>query len=146
MWPNQPPIKWVLGSFDKIVGVRNWLLHLEPRLKWAKYYPYSTYMPSYYGWRQLSVIHLLSSPQPLPQPTAASSLCHRLVRSQGPSSVYHYIILQLRLNLLPWRCFSTFHSNFGAILTADVALCPEWEKSTFTLHCLDSVQSIPQLP
>jgi hypothetical protein len=147
MWPTQPPIKWVSGSFsDKIVGARNWPLSLERRLKWAKHYPYSPYMSSYYGRRQLSVIHLLSSPPPLPRPSTASSLWHRLARSEGLSSVYHYIILQLRLNLLPWRCISTVHSNFGAILTADVALCPEWEESTLTLHSLDSVQSIPQLP
>jgi len=145
MWPTQSPIKWVSGFFsDKIVGARNWPLHLELRLKWAKHYPHSPYMISYYGWRQLPVMLLLSPPNPHLSLTLQLHLPCATVPSQGHSSVYQYILLQLIL--LPWRCISTFHSNFGVILTIGVALCPEWEKSTFTLHCLDSVQSIRQIP
>lgn len=116
MWLTQPPIKWVSESFsDKIVGARNWPLYPAPRLKWAKHYLYSP------CWTVLWTKTTSRYPPPFSPPHLSLTLLLHLpcaivsVTGFFCISVYY---LANSLIPLPWRCISTFHSNFGAILTA----------------------------
>jgi hypothetical protein len=136
MWPTQPPIKRVPGSFsDKIVGSRNWPFHLEPRLRWAKHYPYSPHTPSYYGRRQLSVIHFLpppTSPSPYsciflvaPSRTVTGSFfCispyHLATSAYSPAmKMQRYVPQQLRCNfksrcgIMSWVGEIYFHTSLS---------------------------------